>query len=423
MICMNAEFYVMASGKGTRLAPYSLTSEGNLPKQFLNVVGNNTMIQDTVLRIPSDCDVTVIPEFKYIDVLKKQMSDINREVNVLAEPYPGNTALLTLLGTLDSLNKNDDEKVVFFLASDAVMDKDVFQKVISDSMKVFENYPEADESILTIGIEPDRPEINYGYIKVGDDQVDDLFYKVKEFKEKPRFEVAERYVESGNYLWNSAILAFKPKTMLKAMKEHAPNLYEKLDLIKDNLTLDNLTKAYDYIPQNEKISIDFAILQKMENILLVPASKDLKWDDVGGWAAVEKYHNSDFKNNTSNLISDDGKLDSSKLELIKTKNCTVFNYTDKKITLNDCEDLIVILAPSGCFISKRKGTLHAKDVVSSILEGKNLDEINCKNCDVINNSETYLGVFDVKYVGITFNENELFVEGDPKSKINVRWKR
>jgi mannose-1-phosphate guanylyltransferase len=410
---MDTSVYIMAGGSGTRLAPLSLDFNNCLPKQFLAFVSDKTMLQETVLRVPDGCPISIISEKRFEDIVKTQLENVEIEADIISEPFGCNTAAAVLLGCLYDYKKNNDlDRVLFFMPADHIMETIEFFDVFSKAARVAYD----SEKIVTIGIVPNRPETGYGYIKVKKnssisnelnneiikDNSEELLKTsyhcdVEKFVEKPDFNTAKKYVESGSYLWNAGIFAFKIKTIFEAMKKNIPKMYNLLFSIKDNLSLENVEKIYTEIKEKGlNISIDYAVMEFEAlngNMLLIPASDDLEWNDVGGWLALEKYLKLDDYDNA--IYSENGKINS-----VLSRENLIFNYLNKNIVLEKCDNLLVVLTENGCLISSKKSANRAKEIIAGIQNDHKYDIIDSENIIVKNTSSDYLFVIGVENMRI-----------------------
>lgn len=281
---------IMAGGKGTRFWPKSTEEK---PKQFINLIEDRTMIQLTVDRIRKILPIEKVfisTGEKYIDLVKEQIPDLP-EKNIIVEPVGRNTAPCILLASMYIKQIYNDCNIAV-LPSDHLIRKErdflKILKVANDFVK------ENKESIVTIGITPDRPETGYGYIKYNKTEKNEVV-KVDKFVEKPNLEKAKKYLASKEYLWNAGMFIFNVDYMLKELENNynkTYNLLQKLPSIYDNNYNDVLKEIY---PESENISIDYAIMEKSKNIYVIPA--DLGWDDIGTWKSLERYIKKDDKDN------------------------------------------------------------------------------------------------------------------------------
>ena len=289
---MKEEFCVliMAGGKGTRFWPKSTEEK---PKQFINLIEDRTMIQLTVDRIRKILPIEKIfvsTGEKYIDLVKEQLPDLP-EKNIIVEPIGRNTAPCILLASLYI-------KQIYNNCNIAVLPSDHLIRKERDFLKTLEvanNFVKTNkESIVTIGITPDRPETGYGYIKYNKAEKNKVA-KVEKFVEKPDLEKAKQYLESKEYLWNAGMFIFNVDYMLKELENNfnkTYNLLQKLPSIYDEKYDKILKEIY---PESENISIDYAVMEKSKNIYVIPSN--LGWDDIGTWKSLERYIEKDDKDN------------------------------------------------------------------------------------------------------------------------------
>ena len=283
---------IMAGGKGTRFWP--LSTEGK-PKQFLKLLGEDAMLQITVKRleklIPLE-RIFVVTGRQYKKLVMEQIPNLPQN-NIILEPVGKNTAPCIALSAFH-INEIYEEATIAVLPSDhLIKDEDSFLEVLS-SANEFVN--ENTEAIVTIGVKPDRPEIGYGYISYGDINCiinGSEVRPVKKFIEKPDIKKAKEYLKAGNYLWNGGMFIWKAVNILRLTSQHLTNTFEVLSEIA-------VAKDYEKVleekyPNVDNVSIDFGIMEKAEDIYVIPG--DFGWDDVGSWEAVERYKDKDEFNN------------------------------------------------------------------------------------------------------------------------------
>ena len=284
---------IMAGGKGTRFWPISTEEK---PKQFLNLVGEDTMLQMTYKRINK-----LIPEErifictgeKYIDLVKEQITNI-KDRNIIREPEARNTAPCIVLSSLIIKRYYNDANMVVLPADHLINNDNMFIEIIEEGNTFLDKSKNA---IITLGINPSRPEIGYGYIKIDNKFIgsNEKIKKVQSFIEKPNLEIAKQYLEDGNYLWNSGMLLWNVNSVLEKVKKYIPNTYEALNRILECKENDIYRLIDENYKSTEEISIDYAILEKDNEIYVIPS--DIGWDDIGTWQAVERYRVKDEKEN------------------------------------------------------------------------------------------------------------------------------
>lgn len=284
---------IMAGGKGTRFWPISTEEK---PKQFLNLVGEDTMLQMTYKRInklvPEE-RIFICTGGKYISLVKEQLPQVG-DRNIIRESEARNTAPCIALSSL-IIKKYYNNASMVVLPADHLINNDIqFIQIVKNGYGFLKLRK---KSIVTLGINPNRPECGYGYIRVSNTKIRefDSIKKVQEFVEKPNLKKAKEYLEDGNYLWNAGMFLWNVEAILEKVKKYIPNTYEALNGI-----LKCKEKDIDrFVEENyritDKISIDYAILEKDDDIYVIPS--DIGWDDIGTWQAVERYKTKDEQKN------------------------------------------------------------------------------------------------------------------------------
>ncbi len=314
---------IMAGGKGTRFWPKS-TDE--MPKQFLNLIDEKTMIQLTFERllkiIPSE-RIFVVTGEKYKNLVKEQLESLP-DRNIIVEPIGRNTAPCILLASMYIKQIYKDATIAVLPSDHAISNNDEFCNILQTANNYLEN--ENRKAIVTIGITPNRPETGYGYIKC--EKSDDKIIKVDKFVEKPDIETAKQYLEEGTYLWNAGMFIFDVNNMLKELEQNYSGYkaLEELPNITDSSYQDVLKKIY---PECEAISIDYAVMEKSKNIYVIPG--DFGWDDIGTWLSLLRYIKPDGNNN----------FFKGKIEEYNSTNNIVY-AGNKRIILLNAEDIFCI---------------------------------------------------------------------------------
>ncbi|HAT4092985.1 TPA: mannose-1-phosphate guanylyltransferase [Clostridium perfringens] len=330
---------IMAGGKGTRFWPLSTEEK---PKQFLNLIGNKTMIQMTIDRIkpiiPID-RIFVCTSEKYINLVKEQLPELP-EKNIILEPEGRNTAPCIALSALVIKRYYENATMVVLPSDHLISNEDRFRDILLDG----EDYlKENGNSILTLGMTPNRPEIGYGYIKFTEDKSlvnNSEVIKVEKFVEKPNKEKAEEYLKDGSYLWNGGMFLWTIDNIINRVKEHIPNTYESLKEIEEVKE----EKLQEFINSNYKktdsISVDYAILENSDEIRVIPS--DIGWDDIGTWRSVERYREKDINNN----IIDEN------VRVIESKSNMAINK-EKRVVMIGIEDIMTVETEDTIFIVKK----------------------------------------------------------------------
>ena len=339
---------IMAGGKGTRFWPLSTEDK---PKQFLKLIGNKTMIQMTVDRIlpiiPID-RIYICTGERYVDLIKEQVPNLPID-NIIIEPEGRNTAPCITLSSLVIKRKYKDSTIVVLPSDHLIENEDKFRNIILDA-KEYLNVN--NKAIVTLGMNPSRPETGYGYIKYNDSDKEIL--KVDRFVEKPNKETAKQYLKEGNYLWNGGMFLWKVDTILNEIKKYIPNTYEVLKPIEDvdkDMLQDVINKQYS---KTDEISIDYAVLEKSNDIYVIKT--DIGWDDIGTWMAMERYRKKDNDEN----IYDENTIS------IDSRNSLVIGNSDKQVIMIGVDNIATIVSDDGIYIVKKSLLENIKDFKEKI---------------------------------------------------------
>ncbi|WP_313802447.1 sugar phosphate nucleotidyltransferase [Cytobacillus sp.] len=336
---------ILAGGQGTRFWP--LSSEEK-PKQFLNLISNYSMLQETYQRfrnwLPAE-KVFIVTSEKYMTLVLNQLPEL-KMAQIILEPDQRDTAPCIALTALHFLNQKDDEVLVMAPSDQYIANSLAFQHALTHA----ETVAERDDSIVTLGIRPTGPETGYGYIKTNKHTlVPSSVFQVEEFIEKPDLKKAEELILNENVFWNSGIFIWKPSTIAYNFYKHQSEMWK---LINDNQT--KLQDVYSLLP---KVSIDYAILEKAENVFTVPVY--FEWDDIGTWTSLGRIQSSDHKNNYLN-----GDVITS-----SSTNCIV--YSDRKTILIGVEDLIVASTEEGILVCHKSEEQAIKKLLNNEMNKKN----------------------------------------------------
>lgn len=286
---------IMAGGKGTRFWPLSTEKK---PKQFLKLLGKETMIQMTVNRIKKLIPmerIFVVTASEYVDLVKEQLPELTHK-NIIVEPEGRNTAPCIALSAFNIEKYYKDATIVVLPSDHLIKDEDRFIDIINLAYKFVE---EKEEGIVTFGMKPTRSETGYGYIKAIENEKlmidNEVIYKVDRFVEKPDLEMAKMYIEDGNYLWNGGMFIWKAKTILKLTERYLKTTYDILNEIALSSEEDYEEKLKEKYCKVESVSVDYGIMENAKEIYVIPS--DIGWDDVGNWSALERYTEKDKYNN------------------------------------------------------------------------------------------------------------------------------
>jgi len=282
----------MAGGAGTRFWPASRSSR---PKQFLDILGvGKSFLRLTFERaekIVPRANILIVSNQKYKDLIKEQVPEIG-ETQILLEPSMNNTAPCILYSALH-LNARNVNATFAVLPSDHVILKE--DEFVSKMKQALE-YAGTKKAIITLGIQPSRPDTGYGYINY--EKSGDKIKRVLKFKEKPDKPTAQKYMDTGGYLWNAGIFVWSAKTIIDAFAQHAKDI---LEVLSQDIAKFGSAEEQNYInkvyPNTRKISVDFAILEKADNVFTIPA--DIDWSDLGTWDSLYNYLE---KDNAGNVL-------------------------------------------------------------------------------------------------------------------------
>lgn len=321
------QIIIMAGGVGSRLWPIS-TPE--YPKQFIDVMGvGRSLIQLTVDRLKPICPVEnmwVVTNEKYIGIVKEQIPEMPID-NILAEPEARNTAPCIAYACWKIQKKHPEANIVVTPSDALVIDTTEYQRVLSKALR----FTADKEVIVTIGIKPCRPETGYGYIAADDPTDVEEIYKVEAFKEKPDFATAEKYIQAGNYYWNAGIFVWNINTISKAIRTFQPKLANIMDEMSASFYTDNENDVLCRLfPTCDKISIDYAVMEKSKDIYTLPA--EFGWSDLGSWGSLHTLLPNDENNNSTVGTN---------IHLHDCKNCIVHASDKSKVVVQGLDGYIV----------------------------------------------------------------------------------
>ncbi len=349
---MNISAVVIAGGVGSRFWPLSRKEK---PKQFLPIISDKTMIEETIQRISpkiSSSDIYTIANSEQTRTLAGLLPKIPQE-NLLVEPEGKNTAPCLLLATAHIYLKNPESVITVLPADHLIKDPASFLKKLEAASEA------ADKSscLITFGIPPSHPSTGYGYIQFSKKNLlffqEEEFFKVKEFKEKPDHDTAVSFIKSGTYFWNSGMFIWKARTFASNLKKYAPDMYFYWENMLDALQNDDKNRLKEIFREIPSISIDYALMEKSRDVLM--SKGDFGWSDVGSWSSLCEIWEKDPDNNA--LRGENITID--------TKNCLVHN-PGKITALIGLRDLMIVNTEDALLICRKDMDQKVKQVVNSL---------------------------------------------------------
>ena len=340
---------IMAGGIGSRFWPMS-TPE--YPKQFVDVLGTGkTMIQMTVERFAPLCpieNIWVVTSKEYVQIVREQLPDLPA-ANILPEPAMRNTAPCIAYACWKIRKQDPYANVVVTPADALVLDVAEFRKVIGRAL----DFTVSEKRIVTVGIKPTRPETGYGYIAAGETCCDGPIHNVDSFREKPALKVAEEYLAAGNYLWNAGIFVWNVNTITESLRTFNPDLAARMDKMSEAFyTAEEEAVVAEIFPTCEKISIDYAVMEKADYIYTIPG--DFGWSDVGTWGSLWTLLPHD---------ADGNAVVGSNVHLNDCKGCIVHAPSASSVVLQGLEDCIVVERDGRLLVCKLSDEQRIKDFV------------------------------------------------------------
>ena len=336
----------MAGGIGSRLWPLSTP---DVPKQFIDVLGvGRTLIQLTTDRFGSLCapeNFWVVTGEKYVKLVREQLPDIPAD-QILAEPEGRNTAPCIAYASWKIACKDPEANIVVTPADALVLKTADFANTIAKAL----SFTGERDAIVTVGITPSRPETGYGYIHAAE-ALHGQLVKVSEFKEKPDLDTAIRYLEDGHYFWNAGIFVWNVRTIVEELRAYTPQIAEVMDRLSPSLFTENETPELRRLfPTCEKISIDYAVMEKSPRIYVI--AEDLGWSDLGSWGSVLTRMETDPDGNAA--VGSD-------VRLFGCRDCFVHSAGEKTVVVEGLDGYIVAESDKRLLICRLSQEQHIKE--------------------------------------------------------------
>lgn len=347
---------IMAGGIGSRFWPMS---RSNFPKQFLDILNTGrTLIQATYDRfvkfIPAE-HIYIVTAEQYRDIVAKQLPEIPAE-NILCEPSRKNTAPCIAYISYKLHELNPAANLICAPADHIITDETGFKKACLDAL----HFTAHIKALITLGIKPISPNTGYGYIQFDQHAVSDNVYKVKTFTEKPDPQLAKTFVASGDFLWNAGIFVWQVKNIIRAFEIHLPEMNEVFDAEKNNFNTKKEAAAIARIyPQCVNISIDYGVMEKADNVFIIPAS--FGWSDLGTWSSAYDITEKDYLGNA---------VTGENVVVIDATQNIVHADNKKLVVLQGLDDFVIVDTKDVLLICKKEKEQEIKEYVAEIKRNK-----------------------------------------------------
>jgi len=341
---------VLAGGTGSRLWPKSRAA---LPKQFLSLTSDKTMLQDTILRLPAE--KMELPLFicnedhRFLAAEQLRVADIDYD-SIILEPVGRNTAPAIALAALRAVQQGEDPVLLILAADHLISDHNAFHAAVEKATLLAEQ-----GKLVTFGVVPTEAHTGYGYIKSGD-SVDEIGFKVAQFVEKPDLATAQQYLKSGEYYWNSGMFMFKASVYLRELSEHAPDIFAACTNAMQNTNKDMtfIRVDADEFAKCPDDSIDYAVMERTSDACMVPL--DAGWNDVGSWTSL--WETSQNKDTSGNVVIGDAILDGVTNSYI--------NSEQRLIAVIGLDDVVVVETKDAVMVANKSKVQDIKNVVNKL---------------------------------------------------------
>ena len=344
----------MAGGIGSRFWPMS---RAEMPKQFLDILGTGkTLIQQTVDRFKNICpveNILIVTNEQYKSIVLEQLPQLSED-QVVCEPMMRNTAPCIAYANHKIAAKNPNANIVVAPSDHLVLNQPEFDKIINAAIEQSDHK----DCLVTLGIKPSRPDTGYGYIQFTEEstEIGNHIRKVKTFTEKPTLEIAQQFIDSGDFYWNSGIFIWNVKSINKAFKQLLP---EVDSLFKEGIGKYNTSEEQAFInriyPTCKNVSIDYGIMEGADNVYVVLS--DFGWSDLGTWGSL--YTHLDHDKSGNGIIGED-------VHMYDSSDCIVNVPKDKLVVLQGLDNYIVVESNDTLLICKKEDEQKIKQFVSDI---------------------------------------------------------
>lgn len=342
----------MAGGIGSRFWPASRTEK---PKQFLDILGTGeTLLQSTYNRFLKICpkeNIYILTNTDYIDLVKEQLPDI-QDHQILAEPARKNTAPCIAYASYKIHSIDPDANIIVAPSDHIIVKEEEFVRIVNQAF----DFVDSHDALCTLGILPTRPDTGYGYIQFIEEAESEGVHKVKTFTEKPDRVTAEQFIESGDFLWNAGIFIWNVKNILSAFQKYLTEVSDAFEEIKEYINSAKekgaIEKAFAECPN---ISIDFGIMEKAENVYVLPSN--LGWSDLGTWASLYVEREKDYLRNA---------VSGKHVVIYDASNNIVHVPDDKLVVIEGLENFIVVDTDDVLLICNKDNEQKIKEITQDI---------------------------------------------------------
>ena len=342
----------MAGGIGSRFWPVSRLE---YPKQFLDILNcGKTLIQSTFERFAQFIEpenIYVVTYSHYKDLVIQQLPQLNPN-NIVCEPSRKNTATCVAYISYKLQQMNPNCNLICAPADHLILDNISFAKTCLEAL----GFTKKNNALITLGIKPYQPKTGYGYIQYEEHSVSDNIYKVKTFTEKPDIELAKTFIASGDFLWNAGIFVWKTKNIIEAFEKYLPEIHEVFDGARAAMNTPKEKQAIDFIyPLCINISIDYGILEKADNVYVIPSA--FGWSDLGTWGSA--YDNIE-KDYMENAVAGDHVI------LFDCQKNVIHKNGEKLLLLQGLEDFIVVDTKDVLLVCKKENEQNIKEYLTEV---------------------------------------------------------
>ena len=354
---VNKDYYcvIMAGGIGARFWPMSRSSH---PKQFIDILGTgSTLIQQTFKRLTRLCppeNILIVTNGVYKELVMSQLPEITEE-QVLCEPMRRNTAPCIAYANYKIFKKNPNASIVVAPSDHIILDEEEFVNTMQSALKAASE----NDWLITLGIKPSRPDTGYGYIQHEEESIydaDELVKKVRTFTEKPNLELAETFLESGDFLWNSGIFVWSLKSIMDSFRENLPEVDE---LFSQGIDMYNTPGEEAFInetyPVCKNISIDYGVMEKAANVYV--RISEFGWSDLGTWGSL---HDTKEKDDNANAITGKNVI------VYDTHDCIINMPKNKLVVINGLKDFIVVEEEGTLLICAKSDEQQIRQIVNDV---------------------------------------------------------